>query len=224
MDDRRRRARRLGGGLSWKPASAWVAALVFVWLLVVMLWCAFGVIEQAEHLADTLGEPLGTLILTISIVVIEVGLISAVMLGSDANPTVGRDTMFAVMMIVLNGVVGLSLLVGGLRHHEQSYSLPGASAYLVVIIPLTVVALVIPSVTTSTTGGTLTTGQAISFSALTIVLYGIFLAVQTGRTAGSSSRSRTARWRRLRPSPRPRRGRRPRRSSIGRSRSTPCSC
>jgi Ca2+:H+ antiporter len=174
----------LGGGLSWKPASAWVAALVFVWLLVVMLWCAFGVIEQAEHLADTLGEPLGTLILTISIVAIEVGLISAVMLGSDANPTVGRDTMFAVMMIVLNGVIGLSLLVGGLRHHEQSYSLPGASAYLVVIIPLTVVALVIPSVTTSTTAGTLTTGQAIAFSALTIVLYGIFLAVQTGRHRG----------------------------------------
>jgi Ca2+:H+ antiporter len=87
-------------------------------------------------------------------------------------------------MIVLNGVVGLSLLVGGLRHHVQSYSLPGASAYLVVIIPLTVIALVVPSVTTSTTEGTLTTGQAIAFSALTVVLYGIFLAVQTGRHRG----------------------------------------
>ena len=173
-----------GGGLSWKPGPAWLAAVLFVWLIAVMFWCAFGVIERAEHLAETLGEPLGTLILTISIVAIEVGLISAVMLGSDGNPTVGRDTMFAVMMIVLNGVIGLALLVGGLLHHEQSYSLPGASAYLVVIIPLTVVAMVLPSVTTSTTSGTLTTGQAISFSALTIVLYGIFLVVQTGRHRG----------------------------------------
>jgi len=173
-----------GGGLSWKPGPAWLAAVLFVWLIAVMFWCAFGVIERAEHLAETLGEPLGTLILTISIVAIEVGLISAVMLGSDGNPTVGRDTMFAVMMIVLNGVIGLSLLIGGLLHHEQSYSLPGASAYLVVIIPLTVVAMVLPSVTTSTTSGTLTTGQAISFSALTIVLYGIFLVVQTGRHRG----------------------------------------
>ena len=97
---------------------------------------------------------------------IEVGLISAVMLGGDANPTVGRDTMFAVVMIVLNGVVGLALLIGGLRHHEQSYNLPGASAYLIVIIPLSVIALVLPRFTTTTEAGTLSTGQAIAFAAV----------------------------------------------------------
>ena len=73
-----------------------------------ILWCAFGVIVAADHLAEMLGEPYGTLILTFSIVAIEVMLISTVMLGGGAE-TVGRDTMFAVMMIVLNGVVGLSL-------------------------------------------------------------------------------------------------------------------
>jgi Ca2+:H+ antiporter len=157
------------------------AILLFAWILGVILWCAFGVIEQAEHLAERLGEPLGTLILTITIVAIEVGLISAVMLGDSASPTVGRDTMFAVMMIVLNGVVGLALLIGGLRHHEQSYSLPGASAYLAVIIPLATIALVLPSVTASTPDGTLTTAQAIPFAVFIVVLYGIFLAIQTGR-------------------------------------------
>lgn len=170
----------VGGGWSSDPGG-FLGSLLFAWILGVMLWCAFGVIRHADHLAEALGEPLGTLILTLSIVVIEVGLISAVMLGGGASPTVGRDTMFAVMMIVLNGMVGLCLLIGGLRHHEQTYSLPGATAYLSVIIPLTTIALVLPSVTTSSSEGTLTTGQAIAFSVFTLALYGVFLAVQTGR-------------------------------------------
>ncbi|ADB54070.1 calcium:proton antiporter [Conexibacter woesei] len=156
---------------------------LFAWILGVILWCAFGVIEQADALAELLGEPLGTLVLTFSIVVIEVMLISAVMLSGDANPTVGRDTMFAVMMIVLNGVVGLGLLVGGLRHGEQSYNLPGAAAYLAVIVPLSVIALVLPDAT-ARADGTLTTFQAIAFSLFTIGLYGVFLAIQTGRHRG----------------------------------------
>jgi Ca2+:H+ antiporter len=94
------------------------AAVLFLWLFAVILWCAFGVVEEADHLAELLGEPLGTLVLTLSIVIIEVVLIGAVALGGEAAPTLGRDTMFAVLMIVLNGVVGLALLLGGLRHHE----------------------------------------------------------------------------------------------------------
>ncbi len=118
--------------------------VLFAWILGVILWCAFGVIVAADHLAEMLGEPFGTFrSSTLSIVGIEVMLISAVMLGGDA-PTVGRDTMFAVMMIVLNGVIGLSLVIGGLKHHEQGYSLPGASAFLSVIIPLGVIALILP--------------------------------------------------------------------------------
>ena len=156
-------------------------ALIFFWILGAMLWCAFGVVNEADHLAEMLGEPLGTLILTLSIVVIEVMLISAAMLGGTASPTVGRDTMFAVMMIVLNGVIGLSLVIGGLKHHTQDYSLPGASAYLSVIIPLVTIALILPSVTTSTDAQTLSTTQAILFAAATIALYVIFILIQTGR-------------------------------------------
>jgi len=157
-----------------------IATLLLVWLLGVVLWCAFNVIVAADHLAEMLGEPFGTLILTFSIVSIEVMLISTVMLGGGA-PTIGRDTMFAVMMIVLNGVIGLSLVVGGLKHHTQDYSLPGASAYLSVIIPLVTIALILPSVTTSTDAPTLSTTQAILFAAATIVLYVIFILIQTGR-------------------------------------------
>jgi Ca2+:H+ antiporter len=109
------------------------SSLLFLWPFGVILWCAFGVVREADHLAGLLGEPLGTLVLTLSIVIIEVVLIGAVALGGDSAPTLGRDTMFAVPMIVLNGAVGLCLLLGGLRHHEQAYNLQGAVAYLAVI-------------------------------------------------------------------------------------------
>lgn len=161
-----------------------VAAGLFAWLFGVILWAAFGVVHEAEALAHRLGEPLGTLILTLSIVIIEVVLVSAVMLSAKDAPTLGRDTMFAVLMIVLNGVVGLGLLIGGLRHHQQRYNLKGASAFLAVIIPLTVIALIIPNFTRSTPDGSLTPVQAIAFSIFTVALYGVFLLIQTGRHSG----------------------------------------
>ncbi len=155
--------------------------LIFLWLLGTIVWSAFGVVHEAEELAHRLGEPYGTLILTLSIVIIEVALISAVMLGAKGAPSLGRDTMFAVLMIVLNGVVGIGLLLGGLRHFSQSYNLKGASAYLAVIIPLTLIPLVLPNFTTSTADGTLTVFQSIAFSLFTVLLYGAFLILQTGR-------------------------------------------
>lgn len=158
-----------------------VAAVLFAWLLGTIVWSAFGVVHEAEELAHRLGEPFGTLVLTLSIVVIEVALISAVMLSAKDAPTLGRDTMFAVLMIVLNGVVGLGLLVGGWRHNQQRYNLQGASAFLSVIIPLTTIALIIPNFTSSTSDGSLTTLQAVAFSAFTLALYGVFLLIQTGR-------------------------------------------
>jgi Ca2+:H+ antiporter len=172
--------------------STWITALnrrdvaigLFVWLFVVIIWVAFGVVHEAEELAEMLGEPFGTLILTLSIVIIEVALISAVMLGSGDTATLARDTMFSVLMIVLNGVVGLGLLMGGIRHHEQAYNLQGASAYLSVIIPLATIALVLPHTTASTSDGSLTSFQAVAFSILTIALYGLLLWLQTGRHRG----------------------------------------
>jgi Ca2+:H+ antiporter len=170
-----------GDALLGRLGEPVMAALVFAWLLGVIIWAAFGVVHEAEVLAGRLGEPYGTLILTLSIVIIEVALISAVMLGAKGAPTLGRDTMFAVLMIVLNGVVGIGLLVGGLRHFAQSYNMKGASSYLAVIIPLTVIPLVLPNFTTSTGEGTLTVLQSVSFSVFTLALYGAFLVLQTGR-------------------------------------------
>ncbi|WII73357.1 hypothetical protein QJS83_05670 [Bdellovibrio sp. 22V] len=154
---------------------------LFLWVFSVILWSAFGVVHEAEELAALLGEPQGTLILTLSIVIIEVALVAAVMLGAKAAPTLGRDTMFAVLMIIMNGVVGLGLLIGGYKYREQSYNLQGSASYLAVLIPLTTVPLILPNFTTSTEGGTLTTLQSVAFSIFTIVLYGIFLITQTGR-------------------------------------------
>jgi Ca2+:H+ antiporter len=174
----------LAGPAMAGSGSVLVLVGVFAWLLGVILWAAFGVVHEAETLAERVGEPYGTLVLTLSIVIIEVALIGAVMLDVDGAPTLGRDTMFAVLMIVLNGVVGLGLLLGGLRHYQQSYNLRGASAYLSVIIPLTMIALVLPNFTASTAVGTLSALQSAFFSLFTIVLYGLFLWLQTGRHRG----------------------------------------
>ena len=179
-------------GYSWLAdlSSILRAAGLFVWLFAVILWCASGVVEEADHLAELLGEPLGTLVLTLSIVIVEVVLIVAVMFSKEAASTLGRDTMFAVLMIVLNGVVGLALLLGGLRHHEQAYNLQGAVAYLAVIIPLSVIAFILPNFKQAEPVGSLTTTQAAFFSVFTIVLYGIFLVIQTGRHRGFFVESR----------------------------------
>ncbi len=168
-----------GARLATATAALPVALAVFLVLLAVVIWSAFGVVKEADVLAEQLGEPYGTLVLTLSIVIIEVALIGAVMLGAE-DPTLGRDTMFAVLMIVLNGVVGLGLLIGGWRYGAQAYNLEGASAYLAVIMPLAVVALVLPNFTTSTATGTLSAGQSIAFALFTLVLYGTFLLMQTG--------------------------------------------
>ena len=176
----------LGAGWIGALNSHGVAIGLFAWLFVAIIWAAFGVVHEAEEVAAMLGEPSGTIVLTLSIVIIEVALISAVMLGgaTETTATLARDTMFSVIMIVLNGVVGLGLLMGGLRHHELSYNLQGASAYLSVIVPLATIALVLPRFTASTTDGSLTTFQAVAFSLLTIALYGLLLWLQTGRHRG----------------------------------------
>jgi Ca2+:H+ antiporter len=159
----------------------WWFAVLFVWLFGIMLWLAFGVVRHADSLTVLLGEPYGTLVLTLAVINIEVTMISAVMLTGDNNPTLARDTMFAVLMIVLNGVVGVTLLLGGLRHHEQVYNLQGASAYLGVIVPLAVLCLVLPRFTPSAPGGQVSTLMAAFLVPVSIGLYAVFLAIQTIR-------------------------------------------
>lgn len=168
------------GWLGYLDSLPWLG-LMFVWLFGVMIWCAFGVVRHADALAELLGEPYGTLILTLSVISIEVAILATVMLGKTPNPTLPRETMFAILMIVLNGMVGTVLAVGGLRYVQQQYNLQGALAYLAVITPLAFLALVIPTFTESTSGPTLQWQQAIVIGAMTALLYAAFLRIQTTR-------------------------------------------
>ncbi len=156
-------------------------AFILIWLFAVMIASAFAVVRHAESLAVILGEPLGTLILTLTVITIEVMMISAVMLTGESKPALARDTMFAVLMIILNGMMGLSLLLGGLRHHEQHYNFYGANAFLGLIVPLAVLGLVLPNYTTSSAGPTLSPFQSIFLVVTCVGLYGIFVASQTSR-------------------------------------------
>jgi Ca2+:H+ antiporter len=154
---------------------------VFVWLFAVILWSAISVVRHADGLAIKLGEPYGTLILTLSAISIEVVMISTAMLHGANNPTLGRDAIFSVIMIALNGFVGLCLLIGGLRYREQHYNLQGVNAYLNVIMTLAVLGLVLPNFTTTTSGPTFSTEQAVFLVVMSLVLYAIFLLIQTMR-------------------------------------------
>lgn len=158
--------------------------LIFIWLFGVVLGSALSVVRHADHVAEILGEPYGTLVLTLSVTVIEVLSISAVMLHGDNNPTLVRDTLFAIVMIILGGMVGGSLLLGGWRHREQHYNLQSANAYLGVIIPLTVFTLTLPDFTVTTAGPTLSFPQEIFLFVMSVGLYSAFLAIQTGRHRG----------------------------------------
>jgi Ca2+:H+ antiporter len=169
------------GWLMGNLSNPFSLALIMAWLFVAILGSVLSVVRHADHLAVRLGEPYGTLILTLAVTAVEVISISAVMLHGENNPTLVRDTLIAVVMIILNGMVGLSLLIGGWLHREQQYNLQGANAYLGVIIPLAVLSLILPTVTTTTTGPTLSGAQEAFLAIMTVGLYGTFLAIQTGR-------------------------------------------
>jgi Ca2+:H+ antiporter len=174
------------------PDVMWLSGS-FLWLLAAVMCAAFAVVRHAEQVAEILGEPLGTLILTLSVTVIEVICVSAVMLHGEQNPTLARDTLFAVVMLILNGMVGLSLLIGGIKHLEQDHNLQGANVYLVVAIPLIVLSLVLPNFTQTTPGPTLSHAQEAFLVVVSIGLYGVFLRMQTGRYRDYFSLIRTPR-------------------------------
>jgi|FEC22Drversion2_1045045.scaffolds.fasta_scaffold00031_105 Ca2+:H+ antiporter len=158
--------------------------VLFAILFPIILWGAFTVVRHAEEIAHRLGEPYGTLVLTMAVTVIEVSFIIVVMMDGPDKNTLARDTVFAVLMITLNGVAGLCILLGGLRHSQQVYNLEGARAFLAVIMPVSMIALVLPNFTTSTAGPTLSSLQAGVFAVLILLLYIVFLGIQTIRHAG----------------------------------------
>lgn len=158
-----------------------ITILLFVWLFGTMMWCAFAVVRHAEAVAERLGEPYGTLVLTLSVIAIEVSLLASIMLHGANNPTLARDAMFATLMIVLNGMVGAALLMGALRYWEQEYNLAGAQAFLMVIAALAVFALIIPNYTKTAPDPSLAPYQALLFAVVTVLFYAIFLIIQTMR-------------------------------------------
>jgi Ca2+:H+ antiporter len=173
-----------GGALFDASATPLAMGGLFLWLFAVILGSALSVVRHADRLAVRLGEPYGTLILTLSVASIEVISLSAVILHGGSDPTLVRDSLLSVVMIILNGMVGLSLLIGAWRHREQQYNLQGANTYLGVIIPLVVLSLVMPSFTTTTPGPTLSFEQSIFLILVSVGLYCAFLAMQTGRHRG----------------------------------------
>jgi Ca2+:H+ antiporter len=171
----------LGKVLLSDLTSYTITVAIFLWVFSIMLWSAFAVVRHADVLAIKLGEPYGTLILTLSVISIEVIMISAIMLTGANNPTLGRDTIFGVLMIALNGLVGLSLLLGGIRHIEQSYNCQGSNSFLAVLIPLSVLGLMLPNYTQSTETGTFSAVQMIFIALATLGMYVAFLGIQTMR-------------------------------------------
>jgi Ca2+:H+ antiporter len=157
------------------------AAFFLSWLVVAMLGCAFAVVRHADTIAERLGEPLGTLILTLSVTGMEVSMVGAVMLSGKNNPVLARDTMFAVVMIVLGGLVGVSLMLGAWRHRQQEFNLEGAGAYLSLIVPLAIFGLVMPDFTVATDGPTYSPGEALALTVLCVAIYVLFLVIQTKR-------------------------------------------
>jgi Ca2+:H+ antiporter len=150
-----------------------------------LLGAVFAAVYHAELIAHRIGEPFGTLVLALAVTVIEVALIVSVMLGGGPDaPTLARDTVFAAVMIICNGLVGLCLLVGGIRHYAQGFQAHGATAALAVLAALMVLCLVLPNFTTTTRGPEFSGPQLLFAGTVSLVLYGTFLFVQTVRHPG----------------------------------------
>jgi Ca2+:H+ antiporter len=142
----------------------------------------FAAVYHAEMVAHRTGEPFGTLVLAVAVTVIEVALIVSVMISAPGEKAgLARDTVFAAVMIVCNGIVGLCLLWGGARHHEQGFQVHGASAALAVLATLTILTLVLPDFATSEPGPLFSTPQLVFEGVVSLVLYGSFVFVQTVR-------------------------------------------
>ena len=157
---------------------------LFAFICSVILVAAVAIVRHAEVLAHRLGEPAGTLLLTLVITGLEVAMVAFVMSTGAEKPTLARDTMFAVVMLVLNGFMGLALLLGGLRHGEQPYNLQSANAFLVMILPLTVLGLVLPNYTRTIPGPVLSAFQMVFLSLMSVAIYAVFLFVQNRRHRG----------------------------------------
>ena len=173
------------------PALAWVVLVITMFAGapgltalpagMVLIATVFAAVYHAEVIAHRVGEPFGSLVLAVAVTVIEVALIVSIMAGVEGKAGLARDTVFAAVMIICNGVVGLCLLAGGVRHHEQGFQIQGASAALAVLAALTTLTLILPNLTTTTPGPVFSTSQLVFAGVVSLVLYGSFVFIQTVR-------------------------------------------
>ena len=159
-----------------------IGTLFIVVAVPALFGAVLAAVHHAEVVAHRVGEPFGTLILAVAVTVIEVALIVSMMLaGGPDKSALPRDTIFSAIMIICNGAVGLCLLAGGLKHHEQTFRLEGATSALAALIALSTLSLVLPTFTTSATGPFYTEVQLAFAAVASLVLWGVFVFVQTVR-------------------------------------------
>jgi Ca2+:H+ antiporter len=178
------------------PPSTWIAPLAGFVLLavaavtthplltgaegVVLVFCVLAAVHHAEVVAHQVGEPFGTLLLALAVTAIEVALIVSLMLsGGEATAALARDTVFASVMIILNGMVGVCLLLGSSRHGEQSFGLYGVNATLAALAAISVITLVLPNATVTSPGPSYSASQLAFVAVVSLVLYLVFVLVQT---------------------------------------------
>src|SRR5437879_10487416 len=166
-------------GYQFAPsAGGWLFAAV---LLVILFGTVFAAVHHAEMIAERIGEPFGTLLLTLAVTIIEVALIATIMLGEKEQPALARDTVFAVVMIVCNGLVGICILTGGLRYREQDIQVAGSNLYLSVLIVLATITLILPNYTLTIPVPIYSAAQIGFDSFVTVMRYAVFLSTQTSR-------------------------------------------
>ena len=154
---------------------------IFVIVITVALAASvFAAVHHAEMVAHRIGEPYGTLVLALAVTLIEVALIVSLMIvGGEEASALARDTVFAAVMIILNGIIGLCLLVGGFKHREQNFSLDGVGAALVALATIVVMTLVFPNYTVTAPGPFYSPSQLMLIAIVSLVIYGTFVFTQT---------------------------------------------
>jgi len=168
----------VGLAFVWPPT----AALALGVCAAALIGAVLASVHHAEVVAHRVGEPFGTLVLALAVTVIEAALIVSMMLAGGLDKSaLPRDTIFSAIMIICNGAVGLCLLAGGLKHHEQSFRLDGAASALATLIALSTLTMVLPSFTTTAPGPSYSTPQLAFAAAASLVLWAVFVFVQTVR-------------------------------------------
>lgn len=168
------------GLLTWALVGPAQSALLALLLTAVLLGNVISAVHHAEVIALRVGEPFGTLVLALAVTVIEVGMIVVLMTSGEPNPALMRDSIHAVVMLVLHGLAGLCIVVCAINHREPEFHVAGANAFLAVLIPMAVLVLVMPNYVASVPGPFYSSLQLVFVSVACLLLYGAFLFIQTG--------------------------------------------